>query len=267
MQSRDRCLEREAAVASRGDRRIRETSAQQLAVPRGPVDLVERQRDTGGVDASGTACQSEPHDGPESAHLRVLGEQGHQRVGDGQCLAAHVRQCVRGLEAGPVGDGEHAGDAVEDHRQPDQALGGLRHPELAACVGQCAFRAGQPRGRRTLLDAAVHGRLGDAQPTDHAQHQDHPGPGRQRLVARDEQQRHAVVEALGHLVGVLHGSHHLSGRHLGGDPAEHATATVVVDPGALGHAHAPCGEILDVVVVHGAGHRLGGVLLGVVKAA
>ncbi len=144
---------------------------------------------------------------------------------------------------------------------------GVRDPELSPRLCQRPLRPGEPGRGGALLDAEMHGCLGDGQPAHDAQCQDHPGAWRQRLVACDEEQGDSVVEVVRQVVGGFVCGHRFSGCQLRRDPREDSASTVVVDPGSLRDAHAPCGEVVDMFLVHSSGERLGGVLLGVVEAA
>ena len=264
--SRDRRLEREPAVPGCGERSVVEPGAQQALVPAGAVDVVERHRQAGLVDARRTSGQSQADDCPQPAHLRVRREQGDQCVGDRQGLPAQVGERVARVEQGAVRDGEHPRHAVQDDRQPDSTLLGAGHPELAARLRQGLLRPREPGRRGALLDAEVHGGLGDAQPADDAQCEHHLRARRQCLVARDEQEGQPVVEGVGQLTGV-HVSRRLLGCQLRHEAREGAAPTSVVDPGALGDVHAPGRQVVDVVSDESPRDRLRGVLLGIVQAA
>ena len=271
MQPRDGCLEGEPAAAARRERGVVQPGSRQVRIPEAAVHLLQGECDTVGVHPGRPACQSEPDHRPEPAHLGVVGEEGDQGVGDRESLGAEVRERIRWFQAGAVGDGEHPGHAVEHHREPTTALGGVGNPELATGLGQRPLGPGEPRGRRGVGDPQVQSGLRDRQPADDAQRQHHLGAGGELVVAGDEEQCHAVVEPLGQTrVGVgVHGV----GRLLRGEPrrqpVEGPATPVIVDPGTLGHAHAPRREVVDrrARVGDGARHRLGGVLLGVVQAA
>ena len=147
---------------------------------------------------------------------------------------------------------------------------GVRDPELSSRLRQRPLGPGEPGCGGAVLDAEVHRCLGDGQPADDAQRQDHPGAWRQRLVTGDEEQGDPVVELVGHVVRRVRWvvcGHRFSGDEVRRDPREHLASAVVIDPGSLRNAHAPGGEVVDPIPVHGAGERLGGVLLGVVEAA
>ena len=113
-----------------------------------------------------------------------------------------------------------------------------------AC-GERLLGPGQPGRRGALLDAQVHGGLGDAQPADHAQREHHlgaraPAPRRRRRTA-GRAGRPAPRAAR----RVVHGVHRLLGCQLRRQAREGVPPAVVVDPGALGDADAPRREVVD----------------------
>ena len=166
MQPGDGGLQGEPAVTLRGVRRVADAVTQEPLVPARPVDLVEGQGHPVGVHASGAAREPEAYDGAQPTHLGVRGVQRDEGVGDRQGLGAGVGQGVLRGEARAVGDGEHAGHALEHDRQPCAALGLVGHPELLLRLGQRPLGPGEPGGRGGVLEAEVGGDLGDVEPAD-----------------------------------------------------------------------------------------------------
>ena len=184
---------------ARGERRVVEAGPQQALVPAGAVDLVERERDAVRVDPAGAPGQPEPDDGPQPAHLGVVGEGRDEGVGDRQRLPPGVGERVGRVEHGAVRDGEHAGDAVEHDRQPAlrarrrRGRGTRRVPAASAFFARVSRAAAavswMPRCIGDLGDASARRRRGVRAPSGH--------PARAGLVAGDEEQREPVVEPVG----------------------------------------------------------------------
>ena len=186
---------------------------------------------------------------------------------DSACRA-HVGQGVGRLEPGAVRDGEHAGHAVEHDRETSARArsgpGPGTRPAPApapASPGSAGPRRRSPGCRGASLSGRWSARRRRAAPAPSGRPA--PAPRRRRRRAGRAGRR---ARRAGRRGGLVCG-HRFSGGQLRREPREDAASTVVVDPGALGDAHAPGGEVVDVVPVDGARERLGGVLLGVVEAA
>ncbi|GFJ83967.1 hypothetical protein Phou_081470 [Phytohabitans houttuyneae] len=203
-------------------------------VPPGAVLFVEGHQGAVGVGAGGPAGVGEQHQGEQSSHLTVAGQEAVQQSREPDGLSGEVGAVQAGAGAGRVSLVEHQVQHVQHDGQAGAALRVGRRCEPGAGFLNLSLRAGDPLGHRRFRHQEGGRDLGGAQTADRAKGERELGGRRQGGVAAEKEQRERVIGF---------GVRGRPKRGVGGDGQFPVAASAVraptVDQGAAGDGQQP----------------------------